>query len=298
MNLQYSAAVAPFSTSSKIKAELAEYSFEVYACKSATDSSLIVRRDDIVAGDFYIIYGQSNAVAWEVDYTYRNEYCRTYGSLGGTSVNWGLSNDLTPRVGIFGIEFQRKVAEKYQIPTCVINGALAGASIQDLLSRNANDHSDASTAYGTLLHYAKQSGLLPYLKAIYYWQGENEAASETPLVWAPRFDQMVAQWKEDYPMAEKIYVFQLPLFGGGAYNDNIGIFREQQRTLNLKYPIIQPYAALGAPSWNGFHYGLEGYLKLGQELADMAGFYHYKKRKKSPLPVFRKHFIQHLNGMK
>jgi hypothetical protein len=288
-NTQYTGSTAPFKFTSKIKSELAEYSYEFYACKSATDSVRIVRRQNILAGDFYIIYGQSNAVAWEIDYTYRNEFCRSYGTFPDGK-SWGFSNGGTPRVGIFGIEFQRKVAEKYDIPTCVINGAFAGASLSDLLVRNPNNHAEATSPYGILLNYANQTGLLPALKGIFYWQGENEAASDQPLSWAPLFKTMVDHWKEDYPMVEKIYVFQLPLFGGGPYDDRIGAFRESQRTLNKPYPIIQPYAALGAPGWNGFHYGLDGYLKIGQELADMAGFYHYGKKEKITSPSLQKAF--------
>jgi hypothetical protein len=289
-NLQYTASTAPFKLTTKIKSELAEYAFEVYACRSSTDSVKIVRRDDVVAGDFYIIYGQSNAVAWEVDYTYRNEYCRSLGSFRGGATTWGLSNELTPRVGIFGIEFQRRVAEKYGFPTCVLNGATAGAFITTLLARNPNNHAEASTPYGTLLNYAQQTGLIPYIKGIFYWQGENEASSDNPFTWGPNFAQMIAQWKEDYPNTEKVYVFQLPLFGGGSYDDRIGAFREIQRTLDKVHPIVQPYAALGAPGWNGFHYGLEGYLKIGQELADMAGYYHYGKKEKITSPSVQKIF--------
>ncbi|MCE7066156.1 T9SS type A sorting domain-containing protein [Dyadobacter sp. CY326] len=287
--LKYTAEVGAFSIATTIKSELAEYSFAVYACKSATDSTLIVTRNNVVAGDLYLIYGQSNAVAWEVDYPYRNEFCRTFGSAP-KGTGFGLANALSPRVGIFGIEFQRRVAEKYGIPTCVINGALAGASLAQLIERNPDNHEDPAKFYGVLLNYVNQSGLMPALKGIFYWQGENEAASNDPLVWAPRFEQMVNNWKEDYPKVEKIYVFQLPLFGGGAYDDRIGQFREDQRLLGEKYPIIQPYAALGAPGWNGFHYGLEGYLKLGQDLADMAGFYHYGKKEKITSPSLKKAF--------
>lgn len=287
--LKYAGEIAPFDIKSTIKSELAEYAFEIYACKSATDSVLVVKREKVVAGDFYMIYGQSNAVAWEVDYTYRNEYCRSFGT-GQQGNGWGLSNDLSPRVGIFGIEFQKRVSEKFGIPTCLINGALAGASLAQLIERNPADHADASKPYGVLLNYAIQSGLLPALKGIFYWQGENEAASPDPLSWAPRFEQMVNNWKEDYPMVEKIYVFQLPLFGGGGYDDRIGQFREDQRLLGDKYPIIQPYAALGAVGWNGFHYGLEGYLQLGRDLADMAGFYHYGQKEKITSPSLKKAF--------
>jgi hypothetical protein len=288
--LKYTAETAPFSITSTIKSELAEYSFAVYACKSATDSVLVVTREDIVSGDFYLIYGQSNAVAWEVDYAYRNEFCRSFGLNESKDTVWALSNDVKPRAGILGIEFQRRLAEKFGFPTCVINGAIAGAPIDKLLERNPADHADASKPYGAWLNYAKKSGLLPSLKAIFYWQGEAEAASPDPTVWAPKFDQMVSYWKEDYPMVEKIYVAQLPLFGGGPYDDRIGQFRENQRLLGEKYPLIQPYAALGAPGWDGFHYGLEGYLKVGQDLAEMVGYYHYGQKEKLTSPSLQKAF--------
>jgi hypothetical protein len=287
-NLKYEASAAPFNLTSKIKAELVEYAFEVYACKSGTDSTLIIRRDDVVAGDFFIIYGQSNAVAWEVDYKYRNEFARTYGSSGGSSASWGLANEVGQRVGIFGIEFQREIAEKYQIPTCIINGAAAGASLPDLSRKNEGNHGDPSSFYGALLNTAQQTGLLPSLKGIIFWQGETEASSTDPLTWGPRFDVLMKQLQEDYPMIEKMYVFQLPLFGGGAYDDRIGVLREQQRTLDRKYPIVQPFAALGAVGWNGFHYGLEGYLQLGRELADVAGYYHYGEKQKVTSPSLQK----------
>lgn len=282
---------ATFNFKTLIKAELAEYTLAIYGLKSDRDSVLIVHRDNLVAGDFYLIYGQSNAVAWEVDYQYRNEFCRSYGVIPQSGQNWGLANSIIPRSGTFGIEFQKQIAEKYHIPTCVINGALSGASIDFLTQRTEGNHADEGNAYGRTLHLAQQSGLLPWLKAIIYWQGETEAASNDPLTWAPSFDKLIGQWKEDYPMIEKIYLFQLPLFGGSHYEDRVGVLREQQRTMNLKYPIVQPYGVLGAPGWNGFHYGeVEGYLKVGQELAVMAGYYHYGEKEKITSPSFQNAF--------
>lgn len=276
---------APFSLTTRIKAELAEYAIEVYGIRSATDSVLLAKREDIVGGDFYIIYGQSNANAWESDYPYRYEYART---MDGSNPVWGLSNELGPKVGVFGIEFQKQIAEKFGIPTCVINGAVPGAPIDYLSARNESNHFDYKTPYGAMLNYARATGLLPKLRGIFYWQGETDASSIDPLSWAPKFDILMKQWAQDYPMVEKIYVFQLPLFGGGAYDDRIGQLREQQRTLDAKYPIIQPYAALGAPGWTGFHYGVAGYSTIGKELAIMAGHNHYGVKEIITSPSFQK----------
>ena len=289
--LTYKDGVASFSLVDSIRAELAQYSFTAYALSSPTDSVVVAGSENNVAGDFYIVYGQSNAVNWEEDYPYRNEYCRSYGlnvEMGGDG--WGLSNSIIPRVGIFSITFQREIAERYGIPTCMISGALAGASVFDLSGRNPDNPEDYNTAYGILLSKARASGLLPFIKGIFYWQGETEASSEEPLVWLPEFEKLLGYLQEDYPNVEKIYVFQLPLFGGGEYDDRIGQFREDQRTLYVKYPIVQPYAPGGATGWDGFHYWIEGSVELGKELADMAGYNHYGSKTKISSPNFRKAF--------
>src|SRR5690349_9247159 len=56
----YNAGVAEFAFKPRIRAELAEYSFRVYG-KTGTIIELLARRDSIVAGDVYLIAGQSNA---------------------------------------------------------------------------------------------------------------------------------------------------------------------------------------------------------------------------------------------
>ena len=55
-----------FSSSFSIRAELAEYDVEVYAFKGV-DSSLVVRRKSVVAGDVYYVSGQSNAWIGPID---------------------------------------------------------------------------------------------------------------------------------------------------------------------------------------------------------------------------------------
>lgn len=289
--LTYANGVANFSLQDSIKAELAEYAFAAYAFRSATDSVEVAKSINNVAGDFYIVYGQSNAVNWEVDYPYRNEYCRSYGFNPETNGDaWGLSNAVSPRVGIFSITFQSEIAARHQIPTCMISGALAGASVFDLSGRNPSNPTDYNTAYGILLYRARATGLIPFIKGIFYWQGENEAASNNPGVWLPQFEILLGYLQEDFPNVEKIYVFQLPLFGGGGYDDRIGEFREQQRTLDIKHPRVQIYNPGGAPGWDGFHYFLEGSLLIGKELADMAGYNHYGSAQKITSPNFQKAF--------
>lgn len=281
-----------------IKSELAEYDFQVYASKEGKDSVLMAERLNVVAGDAYLIYGQSNGRAWEVDYKYRNEYARTYG-FGSQSSGyaWGLSNSGYTGgydgeqniVGEWGIEFQRAIAENYGIPTCVINASTSGANIKTLSDRNPNNPADYNTLYGRLLDYAKKTKLIDHIKGFFYWQAETDAAQNSTL-WKPGFDQLYKYWQQDFPSVKKFYLFQIPLFGAGDYNDEVGVLRDYLRKLGESYPKVTTYAPIGAGGWNGWHFELDGYIQIGKELGKIAGYDFYNEKKKLISPNIRKAF--------
>ena len=281
-----------------IKSELAEYDFQVYASKEGKDSVLMAERLNVVAGDAYLIYGQSNGRAWEVDYKYRNEYARTYG-FGSQSSGyaWGLSNSGYTGgydgeqniVGEWGIEFQRAIAENYGIPTCVINASTSGANIKTLSDRNPNNPADYNTLYGRLLDYAKKTKLIDHIKGFFYWQAETDAVQNSTL-WKPGFDQLYKYWQQDFPSVKKFYLFQIPLFGAGDYNDEVGVLRDYLRKLGESYPKVTTYAPIGAGGWNGWHFELDGYIQIGKELGKIAGYDFYNEKKKFISPNIRKAF--------
>jgi len=287
-----------------IKSELAEYDFQVYASQAGKDSVLMVERKNIVAGDAYLIYGQSNGRAWEVDYKYRNEYARTYGfGSQSTGYAWGLSNSgLTGGygsgedniVGEWGIEFQRAIAENYGIPTCVINASTSGANIKTLSDRNPNNPADYNTLYGRLLNYAKKTRLLDNIKGFFYWQGETDA-NQNPSLWKPGFDQLYKYWQQDFPSVKRFYTFQIPLFAAGIYNDEVGVLRDYLRKLGEFYPKVTTYAPIGATGWNGWHFELDGYIQIGKELGKIVGYDFYKEKKKLIIPNIRKAFYSTKN---
>lgn len=284
--------IGTFSLKPLIKAELAEYDFQIYASQAGKDSVLTFERKNIVSGDAYLIYGQSNGRAWEEKYEYQNEYCRTFG-FGSFQhgYTWGLSNsDYTGGfegeqfiVGEWGIEFQRHISENYGIPTCVINASTSGANIKTLSDRNTNNIADIETHYGRLIYMAQKSGIINNVKGFFYWQAETDAA-QIPSLWKPGFDQMYKFWEKDLPSVKKIYTFQIPLFGAGDYNDEVGVLRDYLRQLGSFYPKITTYAPLGVTGWNGWHFNLDGYKQIAKELSIMVGkdFYGEKKLLFSP----------------
>jgi Secretion system C-terminal sorting domain len=281
-----------FSLKPIIKAELAEYDFQIYASQAGKDSVLTFERKNVVSGDAYLIYGQSNGRAWEEVYDYKNEYCRTfgYGSFQN-GYTWGLSNEGFTGgfdgeqfiVGEWGIHLQKNILENYGIPTCVINASTSGANIKVLSDRNPNNPADIKTNYGRLIYMAQKSGIINHVKGFFYWQAETDAA-QAPSLWKPGFEQMYNFWEKDLPTVKKIYTFQIPLFGAGEYNDEVGELRDYLRQLGKFYPKITTYAPIGVTGWNGWHFDLAGYKQIANELSVIVGkeFYGEKKTLISP----------------
>jgi hypothetical protein len=125
-----------FLFTTTINAELAEYGYKVYAKTSNTDSTLIVSRANIVAGDAYLVTGQSNAYNGQWNETgtalnsqlYQGEYARSfgvfthpdnYGDYNPTDTTWKYSNKNGNVVGMWATELQKLIIEKYNVPICI-----------------------------------------------------------------------------------------------------------------------------------------------------------------------------------
>jgi hypothetical protein len=285
-----------FSLKPIIKAELAEYDFQIYASQAGKDSVLTFERKNVVSGDAYLIYGQSNGRAWEEAYEYKNEYCRTfgYGSFQN-GYTWGLSNEGYTGgfdgeqfiVGEWGIHLQKNILENYGIPTCVINASTSGANIKVLSDRNPTNPADITTHYGRLIYMAQKSGIISNIKGFFYWQAETDAA-QVPSLWKPGFEQMYSFWEKDLPAVKKIYTFQIPLFGAGEYNDEVGVLRDYLRQLGKFYPKITPFAPIGVTGWNGWHFDLAGYKQIANELGVIVGKEFYGEKKTLICPNIQK----------
>lgn len=272
--LNFTGNVANFSFTHTIKAELANYNFKLYAIKG-TDSVLVTSRENIVAGDSYLINGQSNAASWGVSNSfpnsdYRNDFCRTFGQIkGGNSfitdsdTTWALSNNGKPYVGVWGIELQKLIVEKYGIPVCFINEAISGSAITEHTIRNATNPSNASNVYGRLLYRAKKSGHFDNLKGFFFWQGEAEAIDK-PNVWKPEFEKLYNFWKTDYPTVGKFYIFQINItpFPFAEAAD----LRDYQRQIKKIFPKTEVISTVGNSGYDGGHYTVDGYKKIASDV--------------------------------
>ena len=271
--LAYTGNVANFTFIHTIKAELAQYSFKIYATQGA-DSTLVISRENIVSGDVFVINGQSNAAAWNVSNNfpndnYRNEFCRTFGQTQGSNAfitqadtTWAYSNAGKPFVGIWGMELQKNIALKYGIPTCFLNEAVLGSTIKDHNNRDVNNAQNLATIYGRLLYRAKKGGLADNIKGFLFWQGEAEALAN-PQTWKSEFDKLYALWKTDYPLIGKFYVFQINILGL-PFAEAEGL-RDFQRQIKSLYPKTETITTIGNQGYDGTHYSVDGYKKIGQD---------------------------------
>ena len=141
--LTYIDSKAPFVFNLSIQAELANYSFKIYGVKSNNTATLVKTVSNVVAGDVYIIQGQSNAEA-----NFRNgssnantsDYIRVYASGTDNSTNL-LANDTwyiaqgdgdrfsNGNTGQWGLKLARMLVDNLQIPIAIFNGGHGGAPI-------------------------------------------------------------------------------------------------------------------------------------------------------------------------
>jgi hypothetical protein len=277
-NLKYEANTSTFSLPVIIKAELAEYSIEVYACKAA-DSLMMVKRTKILAGDFYMINGQSNAAAVTSYRVPTEEYViqfsRTLGRIpddnpGFTPADtlWKTPDWVTPVEGYWGRDLQRQIIETYKIPVCILNGAVPGTNIQQHLDRNSGNPANTGSIYGHLL-YRVQKSQATKIRAFFWYQGEEDAWND-PGSYPGRFDQLMKFWQQDYPMVDKFVVVQINIMDRPHYA--AGALREFQRQTKYKYPKTDHFSVIGlGPLLDNVHYTEEGYMKFAKQLRDYLG---------------------------
>lgn len=268
--LTFSGSSAKFSTKFQIPAELAEYDFEVYGFKGK-DSSLVVKRKNVVAGDVYYVTGQSNAWIGPIDnLVYQGEWLRSFGAVQGNE-NFGpynLADTLWSlpvggaRIGPWAAEIGRLLYESEKIPISIINSA-AGGSYIDWLS--ILDGNISSPNGGNIMYYkALKSGTLNHVKGIIFRQGESEASAAvgTKYLWGVKFESLKQKYKKFFPTSQFLFVSQNNVYEY-PYPEAAYV-REDQRKQTYD-PYVKVYATVGINGFDRLHYSNDGYRQAALE---------------------------------
>ncbi len=298
--ITYNGNIGSFSAgTTTIKAELASYNFDVYACR-ASDSVLMVSREKVVSGDAFILMGQSNSTGFFTE-TETNDFCRTFGVITGTlntehydpaDTLWAISNQSgKANVGTMGLEIQKRLVEQSGVPNCLINGGFHWSSAFSHAIRTENNPADLTNGYGRMLYRVQKSGIASVCKAFIYRQGETEAYHEGAN-WEDNFDKLYHNLKTDIPAIRKMYVFQIDII---YYPTETGaILRDYQRRLPDIYPDIRSLATVGTKEFDGLHYGREGNIQSGFEVSRLINrdFYNLGDTLQTGSPNIRKVFYK------
>lgn len=233
---------------------------------------------DLVAGDVYLINGQSNAFAamysGDADVN-QTPFLRSFGvnvvGAGETSANilWypaqGNGASAPGGIGQWAIRMANVLSAENQVPIAVVNGSLGGQPIGHF-ERNDADPADLATNYGRLLYRMRTAGLADDVRAILWYQGESDG--EAWEVHAAGFEALIADWSEDYGDIEQLYVTQVREGCGGNHIRT----REWQRALPDMMDGVTVMSTNGLDGHDGCHYAYAGgYEVLGDWYADLLG---------------------------
>ncbi|MDP4235728.1 MAG: sialate O-acetylesterase [Bacteroidota bacterium] len=261
--LQYVDGKAAFNFSSRIHAELAEYSF-LLGIKYPGADKQIAFRDSVVCGDVFLIDGQTNAINNNLGYT--NQFFRTFGlvySQDPKDTVWAISSAAISmgggtEVGSWGVRLQEQIMNTYHIPTCIINGAIGGATIGQF-GRDDLNPTNLNTIYGAMLYRAQKSNLASAAKALFWYEGESDELAG----YQSSFTSIFNSWKQDYPNLRKIYMMQIrPGCSTGFTAD----LRDLQRRMPDLLPNLEIVSTTAIQGHDGCTFSPEGYTQLGDEL--------------------------------
>ncbi len=234
--LSFNNGSASFSFTVNQVAQLANYRYQFYTLIGGS-ATLQTTTTDVVAGDVYIIQGQSNAEADNRDPAPNQpplptndpnnepnrQFVRTYGNASTTPPvsfpnAWNVPNANSDccftgqNIGQWGMRLGTQIATTYNIPVAVFNGSYGGASVE-YFKRALADPNDLTTNYGRLLTRIQAVGLQSHIRGIFWYQGETNGYTggfyRTTQQYITEFGLIRDAWFQDYGPVSKVYIIQI-----------------------------------------------------------------------------------------
>ncbi len=246
--LNYSPTIAPFDFSYQIPAELKEYQISLYGIANGIQK-LDTTINAIVAGDVYVIEGQSNAFASmrdkESSAKNKSEFIRTFGSADSSVA--GLLHNLKwyrgegdggfkekGHIGQWGLRLGKLIVDSIKIPVAIFNGAFGGTPIS-YYERPLNYQSNLHSNYARLYYRLALTGVLNDVRGIIWSQGETDAINRTTASkYKEEFYDLITACAQDFHTCQKFYIFQTDNGCGSSIN-NVMEIKEVERQLAAEH---------------------------------------------------------------
>ena len=265
-NLSYQNLIAPFSFDISINAELAKYRIKIYTVYNGTRKNLVKDVDDIVAGDVFVIQGQSNAAAVMYNGSasgYQSDYIRVY-SGGNISSSGLLSNDSwyygqgdgnensSGNTGQWGLVLAKKLVDEFNMYLIAIfNGAHGGQPIS--FFQAPTDYSSSTNSnYGRLYYRLNKTGLKNAVRGVLWSQGEADSFTNglSTDEYKNAFINLKNSWYNDFINLNQVYIFQTRDCNCGTSSSGRLLIKEAQRLLAVENEdiLIMPTAGITSHS--------------------------------------------------
>ena len=247
-DLEYFNDIANFNFQIPILAELAKYRVKIFAYVDGQEF-IIKDIDDLVAGDVYVVQGQSNAAALSYSGSsslYQDEYLRVYS--GGYRNSSGLLNDdqwyyaqgdgnedSGGNAGQWGLALAKMIKDQLDIPIAIFNGADGGKPIS-FFERPVDYTSSTDSNYGRLFYRLNKTGLKNYVRGILWSQGEADSFSNglSTEQYKSSFETLMSYWQDDYPNIQNYFIFQTRDCDCGTISSGRKKIKEAQRLVALE----------------------------------------------------------------
>ena len=246
-SLSFSGNLASFNIDVTINSELTNYTITINGLDGA-NTTQIMQATEVVAGDVFIVQGQSNAEANQRNGSAnanQSNFIRVYasGTENGTNLqnndNWyqaqGDGNKETNgNAGQWGLKLAKMLQDDLNIPIAIFNGAHGGQPIEFFQAPGDYTTSTGSN-YGRMYYRLNKTGLKDKVRAILWSQGEANSFG-TGLAtqsYINLFNDLKTAWLNDYPNIEHFYIFQTRDCDCGTTAQGRLKIKEAQRLLAL-----------------------------------------------------------------
>jgi len=231
-----------------IEAELANYSISIYGSYLNSNTRVLIKTvSNIVAGDVFVIQGQSNAEAGIRNgsaNSNKSDYIRVYacGIDNSSSLlannRWYIADgdvdkNSNGNTGQWGLKLARMLVDDLQIPIAIFNGAHGGQPIS-FFQADSNYKTSQASNYGRMYYRLNKSGLQNNVRAVLWSQGEANSGNNYIAIndYKNAFKALENAWLSDYPSIERFYIFQTKNgLGCGTTVDGEMNVKEAQREL-------------------------------------------------------------------
>ena len=272
----------PFNLFHHIDADTVLYRFELIGYQAATQNLLLAQADSVVAGDVFLVEGQSNASGLNYGNCpnanlcdKRYLYVRSFGYRGDDTLQtrnrtqWSVAqngNNWSGNgfIGSWAMFLANQINKQYAMPVAIVSGAMPGNPMNYFLPNAANP-SDLNTNYGRLLYRCKQAKIDSNVSGLFNYQGENDCSQ--PNSYLMGLQTLKTAWQRDYHNLSQFFIFQMGNIAPICPDAGLEV-RERQRLFANRNP--NNVHLIGTTA-NGFlhidsiHYLMEGNKKLGQD---------------------------------